>query len=121
MLDILYTIDSYCSPSVTHNSYSFPTRHLFSPVQRPVRMLRLPENHMRLPSLLSPVPRRRDEDTAAQKCAQLRARLGDTLTSRHSWPVSQRNGLEGNMAHFDTLCMSREMPCVVGRSALPSG
>lgn len=37
-------------------------------------------------------------------------------------PASQRHGLEGNMANFDTLCTSREIkPCVVWRAAPASG
>lgn len=71
-------------------------------------MLSLPENHMRLPALLSPVPRRRDahtEDAATQKCAQLRAgpEPDSFASSRHPRPVSQRNGLEGpwhTLTHF---------------------
>lgn len=85
MHEPLFVIDLHCSPSVTHKTtIPYFTRHLFSPVRSPVRMLTLPENHMRLPALLSPVPRQGDartEDTAAQKCAPFRARPRDSLTA----------------------------------------
>lgn len=88
MHDSLFIIDLQCSPSVTRKTTNpYFTRHLFSlfsPMQSPLRMLTLPENHMRLPALLSPVPRQGDahtEGTAAQKCAPFRAGPGDSCTS----------------------------------------
>lgn len=41
-------------------TYLYHSTFFFNPVQSPVRMLGLSENHTRLPALLSPVPRRRD-------------------------------------------------------------
>ncbi|KAK5848877.1 hypothetical protein PBY51_008564 [Eleginops maclovinus] len=77
-------------------------------------MRSLSENPMRLSARLSPLPRRRDahsEDTAAQKCAQLRARPGCSFTSRHPSPCSQHNGSQGIWLTLTDFACHGEMPC----------
>lgn len=56
----------------------------FNPVQSPVRMLGLSENHTRLPALLSPVPRRRDARREERAPSRRQLQLPSTPLSRPS-------------------------------------
>ena len=132
-LRLLVQPDSYSTPSLMHQN-TFTHLHHSPPLFFPLPPSAEPgaharpgwKNHMRLPAPLSPEPRRRDahtEDAAAQKCAQLpEPDPAAASPPPQPRPASQRHGLEGSMANFDTLCTSREMkPCVVWRAAPASG
>lgn len=119
MLDFLHTTDCCSRLSFMHDKhyYVFVSLHLFLTQCRAQCACSASVKTTRV----SPLSSLRCQG-GEMRTERRELRAGDSFSSLlHPWPVPRHSGLRVNMANFDALCMSWEMPCVVWRAVLPSG